>query len=69
MTRAAALLLALGGFALAAVGLLWVLLAVFGNEWDYCTSGDCYPGELVGGTIALVGAAAAMFGIRLARSR
>ena len=67
--RAIGVLLVVAGAALAALGLLWALLAIVGREWDYCPSGECYPGELVGGAIAVGGLAVAWIGVRISRAR
>jgi hypothetical protein len=67
--RAMGILLGVGGAFLAAMGLLWAFLAVVGREWDYCPSGECYPGELVGGAIAVLGVTLALAGARVTRRR
>jgi hypothetical protein len=55
------------GAVLSAVGLLWLLLAIVGKEWDFCPSGGCIAGEIAGAAIAAVAALLAVLGRRLAR--
>jgi len=67
--RAVGGLLVAAGVAFAAVGLLWLFLALYGREWDYCPSGKCYAGELMGTILLVLGSAAAFVGVRIFRSR
>ena len=55
---------------LEAFGLTGLVLAVVGEEWDYCPSGgECIAGEAVGLAIMLAAAALGLLGARVGRRR